>query len=65
MQVNVKYSTTIENFNTISKTDFVVQCDYKKVKNNSFLIPELIQQPKNVKNARVEEQQIEFIITQK
>ena len=64
-QVNVKYSTTIENFNTISKTDFVVQCDYKKVKNNSFLIPELIQQPKNVKNARVEEQQIEFIITQK
>lgn len=63
-QVTVKYATTINDFNSISEEDFKVECDYANSKNNSYLIPKIVASPKNVKNIRLQEQQIEFIITQ-
>lgn len=63
-QITVKYATTINDFNSISKEDFKVECDYANSKNKSYLIPKIVAKPKNVKNIRLQEQQIEFIITQ-
>ena len=64
-QVTLKYATTLDNFNSILEEDFKVECDYSLSKNKSYLVPQIVKQPKNIKNVRVEEQQIEFIITQK
>lgn len=63
-QITVKYATTINDFNSISEEDFKVECDYANSKNRSYLIPKIVASPKNVKNIRLQEQQIEFIITQ-
>ncbi|HIC32894.1 MAG TPA: hypothetical protein EYO76_13345 [Flavobacteriaceae bacterium] len=63
-QITVKYATAINDFNSISNEDFKVECDYANSKNKSYLIPKIVAKPKNVKNIRLQEQQIEFIITQ-
>jgi len=63
-QITVKYATTINDFNSISEEDFKVECNYANSKNKSYLIPKIVASPKNVKNIRLQEQQIEFIITQ-
>lgn len=61
--VNVTYYTSLDDFNTINSKDFIVKCDYSKVVNNqSFLIPELVAFPKQVKHAKVSQKRIEFII---
>ena len=63
-QITVKYATAINDFNSISKEDFKVECNYANSKNKSYLIPKIVAKPKNVKNIKLQEQQIEFIITQ-
>ncbi|QXP58247.1 CdaR family protein [Olleya sp. HaHaR_3_96] len=61
-QIAISYSTSLENFNAISANDFKVICNYKDAIDNSFLTPEVVKQPDNVKNVRVLQQKIEFII---
>lgn len=63
--VNVSYYTSLKNFNNIKKTDFIITCDYLNVKGNtSFLIPKIERKPELVKYAKINQKQIEFIITQ-
>jgi hypothetical protein len=62
--VNVSYYVSLSNFNTVAPKDFKVICDYNKTKGNqSFLIPELLKYPNTVKNVKIGQQRIEFIIT--
>lgn len=62
-EVNVSYYVRLSDFNTILAKDFKVICDYKKATNNqSLLVPELVQFPKNVKNVKINQQRVEFII---
>lgn len=62
-EVKVSYYTSLENFNNITPSDFKVKCDYKKVTDNqSVLIPEITKLPKDVKNVRLNQKRIEFII---
>lgn len=64
-EVNVSYSVSLSNFNTINNTDFKVVCDYNKISNSqSVLIPELVRIPQLVKNAKINQKHIEFIITE-
>ncbi|WNH09704.1 CdaR family protein [Thalassobellus suaedae] len=64
-EVNVSYSVSLSNFNSINSTDFKVVCDYNKISSNqSVLIPELVKIPKLVKNAKINQKHIEFIITE-
>ncbi len=63
--VNVSYSVSLSNFTSISNEDFMVVCDYDKISSNqSILIPELVRIPKLVKNAKINQKHIEFIITE-
>ncbi|TWO31489.1 YbbR-like domain-containing protein [Seonamhaeicola sediminis] len=63
-EVNVSYYVSLKNFKSIKLNDFKVVCDYSKIiENQSFLVPELLQFPKTVKNAKINQQQIEFIIS--
>lgn len=62
-EVNISYYVSLSNFNSVLAKDFQVVCDYAKVVNNqSLLVPELENAPKNVKNVKINQQRIEFII---
>ncbi|MDG1729088.1 MAG: YbbR-like domain-containing protein [Algibacter sp.] len=62
--VSVSYYVSLTNFNTISVKDFKVVCDFNKInESQSFFVPELIKSPEAVKNAKIKQQRIEFILT--
>ncbi|MGZ0017894.1 CdaR family protein [Yeosuana sp. AK3] len=63
--INVIFYTSLKNFNDISVKDFKVTCDYNKVSSNqTFLLPELNNMTKKVKSAKINQQHIDFIITE-
>ncbi|MCF7561681.1 YbbR-like domain-containing protein [Sabulilitoribacter multivorans] len=62
--VNVSYYVSLSDYSSITNKDFKVICDYSKVsENRSFLVPEFAKTPDKVKNAKINQQRIEFIIT--
>ncbi|WP_248723404.1 YbbR-like domain-containing protein [Seonamhaeicola sp. ML3] len=62
-EVSVSYYVSLKNFKSVKENDFKLICDYSKViENQAFLIPELVKFPKTVKNERINQQRIEFII---
>ncbi|WP_246124821.1 CdaR family protein [Algibacter pacificus] len=62
-EINVSYYVSLNNFNSVTVKDFKVVCDYSKVGKGSTLTPELVERPEQVKNAKINQQLIEFIIT--
>jgi len=62
-EINVSYYVSLNNFNSVTVKDFKVVCDYNKVGKTSTLFPELVSIPSQVKNAKINQQLIEFIIT--
>jgi YbbR domain-containing protein len=61
--VNVTYYTSLNNFAAVTSKDFKVECNYAEVSQaQPFLIPALVKMPKTVKNAKINQQRIEFII---
>lgn len=63
--INVIFYTSLKNFNDISVKDFKVTCDYNKVSSNqTFLLPELNKITPKVKSAKINQQHIDFIITE-
>jgi hypothetical protein len=63
--VPVTFYTSLSKFNTIAVKDFSVECDYSKItKSESFLIPNLVKLPEAVKSAKINQQRIEFIISE-
>lgn len=62
--VSLSYYVSLSDFSTITKKDFKVVCDFSKTnENQSFLIPELVKEPSTVKNIKIGQKRIEFIIT--
>lgn len=62
-EVSVSYYVSLEDFKTIFAKDFEVICDYAKAATNqSVLVAELTNYPEKVKNAKIGQQRIEFII---
>jgi hypothetical protein len=63
--VSVLYYTSLSNFKTISSSSFIIECDYNALNDlDTHLIPEIVQQPERVKNVRLNEKRIEFILLQ-
>ncbi|PNQ72677.1 hypothetical protein C1T31_11075 [Hanstruepera neustonica] len=63
--VNVSYYTSLQNFNNISRDDFKVECNFADLSESQpFLRPIVVKSPKTVKNVRVGQQQIDYIITE-
>ncbi|RLD30212.1 MAG: YbbR-like domain-containing protein [Bacteroidetes bacterium] len=64
-EVSVLFFTSLSNFKSISSSSFIVECDYNKLNvQDTYLIPKIVKQPNNVKNVRLNENRIEFILTQ-
>lgn len=60
--VTVTYYVTLEDYKTIDPSNFIVECDFAKVKENqTFLIPEVTKQPKSVKRVNIKQKRIDFI----
>lgn len=61
--VSVQYYTSLSSFKTITSGSFIVECDYNELDiEGTYLIPKIVQQPKEVKNLKLIEKRIEFII---
>lgn len=64
-QVTVSYYTSLSQFNSITAKDFRVECDYSMISDDqTYLIPEIALKPSTVKNVKIMQQRIEFIITE-
>lgn len=62
--VNVLYYTSLRNFNQVKKSDFIVECDFNNLKEEStFLEPRIIKFPEEIKNIKLGQKHIEFIIS--
>lgn len=62
-EVNITFYTNLSNFSKVEAKDFKVECDYSKVsKENTFLEPVLVKMPKTIKNAKINQNRIEFIL---
>jgi hypothetical protein len=62
--VSVSYYVSLSDFNSVASKDFKVVCDFSKTnENQSFLIPEIVKKPSTVKNTKIKQKRIEFIIT--
>lgn len=63
-KVTVSYYVSLSDYKIITAKDFEVICDFDKINDNqTILIPEFAKIPERVKNAKISQQRIEFIIT--
>lgn len=57
------YLVELENFDSISPSDFLVTCDYSKATDgDAYLTLNITKKPESVKNARLINKQVKFII---
>jgi len=64
-KVSVVFNTALSNYKAIDASDFKVECDFKQLSNEiSHLVPRLVEKPKIVRSAKINQTKIEFIISQ-
>ncbi|GGG43040.1 CdaR family protein [Bizionia arctica] len=62
-KVFVTFYTSLSNYNSVKEADFEIICDYNHLeKGTEYLIPEIIKKPNRVKNIKLSQEHIEFII---
>ena len=64
--IKVSYDVSLQDYKNIKSKDFKIECDYLDVNksNQTFFTPHLMSQPKKVKNVKLKQNKIEYIITQ-
>ncbi|MEY8848704.1 CdaR family protein [Psychroserpens sp. XS_ASV72] len=64
--IRVTYDVSLDNYKSIKPSDFRILCDYQddRSRQQSFLVPQLVQFPKTVKRIKMKQNKIEYIITQ-
>ena len=62
--VKITYKVALSNFNKVSSSAFLIECDYNmsKVNNLPYLIPKLVENSSLVRNIRISPMKIDFII---
>lgn len=60
--VPLVFYTSLSSFSSITPSNFIVQCDFNTIKSNTYLIPKIVKQPNNIKYAKLNVKQIEFVI---
>ncbi len=61
--IKISFVVSMSNFNSISKNDFNVICDYSKAdESQSFLIPEIVKSPKGISNIELSHNKINYLI---
>ncbi len=63
--IGVSYYTSLVNFKDITKSDFILECDFNDlIEGRTYLEPVLRKYPEKVKNIRLNQKRIEFIISE-
>lgn len=64
--VSVLYYLPLKNFKEIKLQDFRVECDYNEVSgsNRTFLTPKITRLPNVVKNAKIKQSKVDFILVE-
>jgi hypothetical protein len=64
--ISVSYYVSLNNYKSIKPTDFKVECDFAEIDNSikTFFTPKLVKTPELVKNARLKQNKVEFILIQ-
>ncbi|MHA7844136.1 MAG: YbbR-like domain-containing protein [Winogradskyella sp.] len=58
----LSYYVDLESFNSITSTDFIVECDFSQVNDNqSYFVPKITKMPEIVKRINIKEKRIDFI----
>lgn len=62
-EIDVVFYTSLSGFNNISSNNFSIECDYNELEPlETTLKAAIVQQPRQVKNVRLNTRQVEFII---
>ena len=63
--IGVSYYTSLSNFEEVNKNDFIIECDFKNiVEGRTYLEATLVKFPPKVKNLKLNQKRIEFIISE-
>jgi len=64
--IKISYEVSLQDYKGIKAKDFRIVCDFLDVQNTekTFFTPKLVSKPKNVKNVRMKQNKIEYIIIQ-
>jgi hypothetical protein len=64
--ITVTYDVSLNNFKNIKPMDFKLECDFSEIENtnNAFFVPKLVKIPELVKNVRLKQNKVEFILIQ-
>ncbi|MDT0555154.1 CdaR family protein [Patiriisocius hiemis] len=61
--IKISFVVSMSNFNSISKSDFSIICDFNTAdKNQSFLIPEIAKSPEGISNIELSHNKINYLI---
>ena len=64
--VPVIFYTSLTDYNSIDKSDFVVECDFSTINHeNNILFPKLVSFPESVNRASIQLSKLEYVITNK
>jgi len=63
--IPVSFYVQLSKYNEVTVDDFAIECNYDEIKNTqrTFFTPRLIEYPDIVKNARLKQDKVEFILT--
>ncbi|PIE49092.1 MAG: hypothetical protein CSA39_04290 [Flavobacteriales bacterium] len=63
-EIELTFQISVNDYNEISESDFVVACDYQKaVENNlTYLIPEVVKKPTSIKGINITPEKIDFLL---
>lgn len=64
--IMVFYNVSLNNYKAIKPIDFKVECDFSEIESNNktYLTPKLVKVPDLVKNVRLKQHKVEFILIQ-
>ncbi|MGM5471048.1 YbbR-like domain-containing protein [Flavobacteriaceae bacterium LMO-SS05] len=64
--IKVYYYVSLNNYKNIKPLDFKVECDFSEIANTNttFFTPKLVKTPELVKNVRMKQNKVEFILMQ-
>ena len=63
--VAVTYYTSLSQYNNITASSFIVECDYNTlISGNNYMVPKIVKYPDYVKSVKLNIRQVEFIVSQ-
>lgn len=63
--IGLSYYTSLSNFNQVNKNEFIIECDFKNlIEGRTYLEASLVKYPSKVKNVKLNQKRIEFIISE-